>query len=176
MEKALRIILPIVIIGLAYLLFESIAKPIREQKKIEMIESQIIERLEDIKSAQFAYRDLNGKFASSFDSLIYSMRNQDWPVIKVTGDPEDSTSVMSYDTSYIKLVKYAFPSKEVKLDSLPYVPFNKDGAKFDLEASVIEVNGTNVPVFQVQDPDPYNPKRALTLGDITQPVYSGNWE
>lgn len=176
MEKALRIILPIVILGLIYLVYDSIARPIREQKKIDKIEGKIIERMGKIKTAEFAYRDLKNTFASNFDTLIYALENERWPIVKAVGDPEDTTSVMTFDTTYISLYEHAFPMKDVKLDSILYVPYNPKGAKFTLEANVISINSTNVPVFKVTDPDPYNPKRGLVLGDLSQPVYTGNWE
>lgn len=176
MEKALRIILPLAIIVLAYFVYDSIARPIREQKKIDQIEGKIIARLGHIKTAQFAYRDLNGKFSNNFDSLIYSLKNDQWPIVKAIGDPEDTTSQMVYDTTFVSLYEWAFPMKDVNIDSLAYVPLNPNGAKFIMQADIITINNTTVPVFQVMDPEPYNPKRALTLGDLSQPVYTGNWE
>lgn len=176
MEKALRIFLPLVIIVLAYLVYDSIARPIREQKKIAQIEEKIIVRLGHIKAAQFAYKDLTGKFSNNFDSLIYALKNEQWPIVKAIGDLEDSTTVMVYDTTFVSLYEWAFPAKDVNIDSLPYVPLNPDGAKFIMHADIITLNNTTVPVFQVEDPDPYNPERALILGDLTQPVYTGNWE
>lgn len=180
MEKALRIFLPLVIVVLAYLVYDSIARPIREQKKVANIEEKIITRLGHIKTAQFAYRDLNRNFTGSFDTLIYALKNEKWPIVKAVGDPEllalDSTAVVTYDTSYISLYEYAFPLADVNLDSLAFVPLNPNGAKFIMEADIITVNNTPVPVFQVTDPEPYNKARALTLGDMTQPVYTGNWQ
>ena len=176
MEKALRIILPLVILGLAYLVYDSIDRPIREQKKINHIEGKIINRIRQIKTAQFAYHDLKNSFAPNFDTLINAMNNEKWPIIKVVGDPEDTLSVVTYDTTYISLYEYAFPNKDANLDSLPFVPLNPNGAKFLMQADIITINNTQVPVFMVKDPEPYNEKRALTLGDMNQPVYSGNWE
>lgn len=176
MEKALRIILPIVILGLIYLVYDSIARPIREQKKIDLIEGKIKTRLLNIKSAQFAYRDQKGVFASNFDSLVVALKNEKWQIIKAVGDPEDTTTEMSFDTSYVSLYEHAFPQQDVNLDSISFVPMNPNNAKFEMEANVVSLNGTNVPVFQVRDPEPYNKKRAMTLGDMSQPIYSGNWE
>jgi hypothetical protein len=176
MQKVLRILLPLVIIVLTYLVIDSIAKPIREQKKVDQIEAKVIARMGQVKAAQFAYRDLTGKFTSSFDSLIYALKNEQWAIVKAIGDPEDTTSVMSYDTSYVSLYEYAFPLKDANVDSLAFVPMNPNGAKFIMQADIITVNNTQVPVFMVEDPEPYNPKRALILGDLSQPVYTGNWE
>ncbi|MBI1222713.1 MAG: hypothetical protein GC180_08940 [Bacteroidetes bacterium] len=177
MEKTLRIVLPIVILGLIYLVYDSIARPIREQKKIDFIEGKIKTRLLEIKAAQFAYRDQKGTFANNFDSLTNALKDEKWRIIKTIGDPNsDSASEVSYDTLYVSLYEHAFPMKDVNLDSLAYVPMNPNGAKFEIEANIISINGTNVPVFQVTDPEPINKARALTLGDLSQPVYSGNWE
>lgn len=176
MEKKLRIILPIVIVVLIYLVYDSIDRPIREQKKVSQIEGKIIERMRHIKMAQFAYRDLKNSFAPSFDTLINAMNNEKWPIIKVEGDPEDTLSVVKIDTTYISLYEYAFPNKDVVLDSLPYVPLNPNRVKFLMQSDIITVNNTSVPVFMLKDPEPYSKKRALTLGDLNQPVYTGNWE
>lgn len=176
MEKVLRIILPIVILVLSYLVYDSIATPMREQKKIAALEAKIIERLNHIKTAQFAYRELTNTFAPNFDTLIYVLRNGQMPRIKVEGDPEDTTSQLTYDTSYVSLYAYAFENVQVNLDSLAYVPLNPNGAKFKMEAGFVDINNTKVPVFQVEDPEPYNKQRALTLGSMVEPVYNGNWE
>lgn len=176
MEKALRYILPVIIIVLGYLLYKSVADPIREQAKVEYIESRIISRLENIKTAQFAYRDRFDKFAPNFDELVRALKNEQMPLIKVTGDREDSASVVTYDTSYVSLYNHAFGTNEVNLDSLPFVPESPDHVTFTMEANVINLNETNVPVFKVEDPKPYNKDRALRLGSTSEPIFTGNWE
>lgn len=177
MEKILRIVLPLVIVLLSYLVYESVAKPVREQKKIARMEARIIEKLELIKTAQMTYRDKHNLFANDFDILITALKDEKMPLIKVIGDPEDTLSTVVYDTSYIPLSEAAFGKTSVNLDSLPYVPFNPQGAKFLMAADTIEKNGVGgIPVFEVSDPKPYNKKRALKVGSLTEPVYTGNWE
>lgn len=176
MEKVLRIGLPILIIVLGYLVYESIAGPMREQKKVEALEARIVSRLQNIRTAQFAYRDKNNQFASSFDELIRALKEDKIAVIKKEGDEEDTLSVVTTDTMFVLLQDYAFPAQKANLDSIMFVPGNPNGAKFRMSADIITVNGVKVPVFLAEDPEPYNKKRALRVGSLSDPVYTGNWE
>ncbi|TNE81048.1 MAG: hypothetical protein EP332_05470 [Bacteroidetes bacterium] len=176
MEKALRFILPVIIIALAFLLYKSVADPIKEQAKVDYIEGRIKERMGKIKQAQFAYRDRFDKFAPSFEELNRAMNDEKMPLIKVTGDKEDTNSVVVYDTTYISLYEHAFGETKVNLDSLPFVPENADKVKFEMKADVIVVNETPVAVFMIKDPKPYSKKRGLILGSTSEPIFTGNWE
>jgi len=182
MEKALRIGLPIVILVLGYVLYESVAGEVREREKIAKIEGAIIDRMNNIKEAQFAYRDTYNKFAKDFDELTRAMREDKRPIVKTINltAADGSDSAVAGDTTFVSLKQIAFGAgaEDINLDSMSYVPYNPNNAKFKMDADIIEV-GTDrilVPVFEVKDPEPYNEERTLTLGSLFEPQFTGNWQ
>lgn len=70
MKIILQIVLWILIIFLGYKLYNSIMGPVEFNKQKEERYKEVIAKLKDIKSAQVAYQELNGKFTGSFDSLV----------------------------------------------------------------------------------------------------------
>ncbi len=182
MEKALRIGLPIVILVLAFWLYESIAGEVRERKKIELIETAIKKKMNTIKDAQFAYRDKYGKFAKTFDELTRSMQNDQKLIVKTqnTEASDGSDSAVAGDSSYVSMMQVAFgaDADNVNLDSIAYVPYNPNGKKFEMDADIIRVGSDRllVPVFQIKDPEPYNEERTLIMGSLSEPKFTGNWQ
>lgn len=176
MEKVLRIVLPLVALVLAYLLYETIARPVRERKKAEAVEQQVKARLLLIRDAQMAYSSKYRSFAPDFTVLVNALKNEEVPVVKETGDPADTSASPSHDTTWLPMREAAFGNRRVNVDSLPFVPMNAKGTRFVLNAGTIEVNGRQVPVFEVYDPDPYKNTRSLRIGSMSEAIYTGNWE
>lgn len=177
MKIAIRIILYIFIAVLIYALYETIMRPIRYQEEVDQVETKIIDKLQLIRDAQLAYKDVKGKYANNWDSLIYVMKNGSYEVVKVFGDPDDSTSVYRLETMYIPISDSLF--KQESIDSLPYKPGT--GEKFVINASKIERNDVEVPVFEVYDPNPFSRKRKeednpLKVGSLSEATVNGNWK
>lgn len=173
-----KIILGIAVIVLAYTLYGVILEPIRYQAEVDRREAAIIERLNHVKNAQLSYKDVHGSFASNWDQLIASVKSDKLKILSMTGDPEDSTSVVKVDTIYVSIMDQYF--KGVAVDSLRFVPFSETGDTFLINAGTIKKNDISVPVFEVTDPNPYSKKRVkeknpLRLGNMFEPVYTGNW-
>ena len=97
-------ILPVCIIGLVYLLVDSISQPVRFNKEKAVREKVGIERLKDIRTLQDAYKSVNGKYTDSFDSLKNFYQNGDIIVKLQIGSRDDSTSV-----AHTKEVRKAVP-------------------------------------------------------------------
>ena len=94
MKKVLTIvILPILIIGLAYLLVASIMKPVDFQKEQKQREAVGIERLKDIRTLQEAFKSVYGRFSPTIDSLKDFYNNGKIKVVMQIGSMDDSVAV-----------------------------------------------------------------------------------
>ena len=87
------LILPIIIIGLVYLIVESIMEPIRFNEQKEAREEVAIQRLKDIRTLQVAFMSEKGHYAATVDSLKSFYNNEDMVVTLSIGSPDDSAAV-----------------------------------------------------------------------------------
>jgi len=149
-NNIIKILLLVVIIVLAYLVYESVMGPVRFNKSVEKRSSAVIQNLKDIRTAQMTYKNIHGKYTPSFDTLIDFLNSGTIPVIKMIPDPEDTTfSKTIRDTiGFIGVVDSLFKErKEFEVGGLRYIPFTENIA-FDLDAGVIEKGGVEVNVFE----------------------------
>jgi hypothetical protein len=177
MNRIVKIILSIVVIILIYLVYESIAGPMRETAEVERREKAVIAGLEKVRDAELAYKELKGVFTKDWDELIGTMKTGKFKLLIKEGDPDDSTSILRTDSVFASIKDSLF--KNYNLDSLPYVPFG-DGLKFELDAGTVMQNNVTVQVFEAKDPKPYGQKRReeknpLKVGSMFEATYSGNW-
>lgn len=172
----LKIALFLVILVMSYFLIETIAEPIRFEKEKNKRYAQVIERLKMIRTAQIAYRDAIGEFANDWESLVEITKNGQIKVVKVIGNPDDSTDILAgirYDTIMVSIADSFFPNYPI--DSLPFIPFT-NGKKFDLQAGKITKGNIQLSVFQVEDSAPFDPRKVLRVGSMSDANFSGNWE
>jgi len=193
MRIAVNLVLVLVILGLAYVLYQSIREPIAFNSERTKREQAVVDKLRTIRTAQEFYRDITGEFASDFDTLAYVLRYDSFSIIKVIGDPDDPsfTGEITYDTTYRPAYDTVL-ALNMNLDSLAYVPFG-GGTRFDIMADTTTYQGTNVNVVEVgtrratfmgpyADPrfarydQDYNPQSVLKFGDLNSPKLAGNWE
>lgn len=160
MRAAIKIVLALAIILLGYLLIESIMKPIRFNKEREKRETATISRLEDIRTAQVAFKDKYGRYTGNFDSLINFVKYDSFPVVRAIGSIPDSLylegmteeeaikqGLIIRDTMYVSVLDSIFFPK-YPIDSLHHVPFS-DTARFFLGAAEIETGSkVKVKVFE----------------------------
>ncbi len=160
MRAAIRIVLALAIILLGYLLIESIMKPIRFNKEREKREDATISRLEDIRTAQVAFKDKYGRYTGSFDSLINFVKYDSFPVVRAIGSIPDSLylegmteteaiklGLIIRDTMYVSVLDSIF-SPMYPIDSIRHVPYS-DTAEFFLGATEIETGSkVKVKVFE----------------------------
>ena len=193
MKLAINLILAAIVVGLIWVLINSIREPIAFKAERQKREQAVIDRLMMIRKAQEAFRDIKEGFAPSFDSLKKVLRSDSFMVINVEGDPDDPnfTGVVTYDTFYFPAYD-SIVSLGIHLDSMEYVPFG-GGATFDIAADTITYQSTLVNVVEVGtkrktymgrfgDPryarydQSYNPESIIKFGDMNKPNLSGNWE
>ncbi len=166
----------VVIVVLTYFLVETIAEPIRFEKEKDRRYAHVIERLKNIRTAQLAYRDVKGEFADDWDKLLDVVKNENLRFIKVIGNPDDSLDILKgieYDTIYVPIIDTFFVG--INVDSLPFIPF-AEPEKFTLTAGKIKKGNIDVNVFEVVDSKPFDPRKVLKVGSMSDANVSGNWE
>lgn len=193
MRLVINLFLAAVVIGLVWLLISSIREPIAFKAEKERREQAVIDKLMEIRTAQDLFRNITEGFAPSFDSLSDVLRNGDFAIVSVIGDPDDPnfTGEIIYDTTYSPAID-SIRALGINLDSLPLVPFG-NGARFEIAADTITYQKTIVPVVEVgvkrkvfmgkyadkrfaRYDQKYDPEKPLKFGSMNSPQLSGNWE
>ena len=173
------LILPIIIIGLVYLIVESIMEPIRFNEQKEAREEVAIQRLKDIRDLQVAFKSETGHFTPSIDSLKDFYNNGTIKVVMQIGSNDDSLAVVN--TQKLKKrnpritpqqmlqldvkgehlvfsIENEIPVRDTlfsgrpdfSIDSLAFIPFCGDS--IIMESAVKRVSGVNVPLFEASMP------------------------
>lgn len=159
-------------------------KPINFNEQKDIRYKEVIQKLKEIRTAQMAYKEVKGSFAKNFDDLLYVIKNEKLMLVKVVGNPDDTTQVIRRDTLYVPVRDSLF-APAYRVDSLPYIPFG-NGEKFSIDAGEIERGKVRVQVFEVRasneiilnglDEKYYDKKKGLQVGSMTEPIYTGNFE
>lgn len=151
-NNIIKVLLLVIIFVLAYLVYESIMKPVRFNKDVTKRSDAVIQNLKDIRSAQMAYKNINSKYIGSFDTLIDFLKNGEIPVVKMVPDPTDTTFTKTItDTlGFIPVIDSLFGRRHnFDVNTLKYVPFSEN-VEFTLGADVIEKGGVRVNVFEAK--------------------------
>lgn len=184
-KQVTKITLPLIIIGFLFFLVKIIIAPINFEKETNYRYDFIKEKLIEIRSAQLAYKQKYGQFTSSFDQLINFVKTDSFVLVQKT-----DTLVEYYNTIYREIqfkdtmlidtlgtvsVLDSLFKKGYAIDSLAYVPPINE-LQFELRAGVINKSKIDVPVFEARDPDPYDKRRTLMIGSMTEANLNGNWQ
>ncbi len=194
------VIFPLLILFLAYLVYESIMKPVRFDKEFAYREDVGKERLKNIRTLQVAYKAENGRFLSSIDSLVDFYKNGKITVVKQIGSMDDSVAVaqkrVHRDSITIFVRDTLLKDKMAIIDSIKFIPFS-GGKKVLMESVIKIVSGVNVPLFEASMPyddillgldrqlivnlkaskEDMGRYPGLRVGSITNPNNNaGNWE
>lgn len=199
MKKTLvQIGLFIVIVALGYFVYDSIMKPVRFNKEKRQREKVVIERLKDIRSSQFIFKQLNGSYAPNFDTLISFLKIAEIPVVKIIPDPNDTTYTLTINDTirYINVADSLFGKRDnYQYTQLMTIPFS-GGKFFALQSDTIERGGVEVHVFEAKAPftsflngmneqaviniiakfEDIERYPGLRVGSLTEPSTDGNWE
>lgn len=163
-------------IVLGYLIYNTIIGDVRRQAEIESVDEQVIEKLKLIRDAQVAYRQINGKYAADFPTLINGIKNGKIAKYKKSGDKDKNPdAVVRIDTTYVDAMTEVFKTQEYPIENLGLVPPG-DTATFKMEIGSVVKNDVKLPTFQVTDPHPFNPERTLQVGSLYDAIDFGNWE
>ncbi|HLO90936.1 MAG TPA: hypothetical protein VK172_07195 [Lentimicrobium sp.] len=194
----LKLALAVVIIGLGYLLYASIMKPVRFEAEVARRNEQIVNRLKDIRTAETLYKQFNNSYTSSFDTLTNFLKTGKIPVVKMIADPNDTTFTRSISDTvgYINIADSLYGKrKNFKMEDLAVIP-HTDGRKFEIKTSKIDKGGVMVSVIEILVPYEYylydmpeqdvvnlakrqeriNKYPGLKMGSLTEASTDGNWE
>ncbi|HLW07164.1 MAG TPA: hypothetical protein VKY45_06325 [Marinilabiliaceae bacterium] len=163
MKTIIQVLLAIAIVVLGYMCVESINKPVRFQKEYQGRVDKVVERLKEIRSAQVAYKSVNGVYTHSFDSLRSFIAHDSLPMVRMEGSLTDSMiaagmtelmalkqGIIKRDTTRISVLDSLFSKKRWMPDSISYVPFT-DKKQFEMGAGVIKTaSGVDVSVFEAK--------------------------
>ncbi len=191
MRLIINLVLWLVIAGLLFYLVSSIYEPINFNAEKDKRESAVQAKLQEIRTAQLAYRGIVGEYAHSFDTLEQVLNTDSFKIIRVFGNPDDEDAKITRETFYVH-ARDSVDRLGINLDSLRYVPFT-DGKSFEVTAQMIEYQSTTVPVVEVKVPirdymgpfaaakytrydNNYKPDNVRKFGDLGKPSTAGNWE
>jgi hypothetical protein len=192
-------ILLVLVLVLGFKLYSIIQEPIVFNSLKEQRYAKVIERLENIRDAQQAFKGEYGTYTDNMAVLV-GFVDTGHVTIKLRKD----SSFLSYNKVYQqdmmkdtlivrvigrkKVIGEVFP-EGFEAASLARVPFNET-AQFTMGKGVIEKNKVQVPVFEAKVGDtlifadvyerfkPYIKDRnhALQIGSLVEPTLSGNWK
>lgn len=195
MKTIIQIALTIVILVLAYFVYDSVMEPVRFRQVTQEREAEIIQRLKDIREVQRSHRSRHGRFTGDLDSLINFFKTDSLALVRAIGSVPDTLTeteavrlgIVERDTIWIAARDSLLRRADYPIDSLPYVPYG-DGERFEMEAAKIERGLVELPVF-VASVQPivymgdvenwrvyYTRDEGLRVGSMEEAVLDGNWE
>jgi len=197
-QNIIKVLLLVVIIVLAYMVVESVMRPVRFNKSVKERSQAVIQNLKDIRAAQMTYKTINGHYMADFDTLIDFLKNGEIPVVKMVPDPEDTTfSKTIRDTiGFIPVIDSLFHSRQsFTVENLKFVPYTEND-QFKLAAGIIEKGGVEVNVFEatvhyekllkglneqmvanlIAAKEQIERYPGLKVGSMTEASTDGNWE
>jgi hypothetical protein len=160
MKTGIQAFLWLLCIFFSYKIYDSINKPINFNEVKYNRYYDVIDRLKEIRTAQIAYKDVNGVYSNNFDSLVNFIDNGIFTLLE-----KRDSSYLEYDRVYrIDMLK-----EIVVIDTLGFVSVKdslfKDNASykemkkipikgidtvFQIDARIIMINDYKAPVFEVR--------------------------
>ena len=190
MRYAISFLLVLLIGFLAYMLFANIKEPITFHAEKTAREEVVFNKLDQIRESQTIFKDITGKFAHDFDTLISVLKTDSIEFVKVIGDPDSEDEFITTYT-YSPAID-SIRAMGINLDSLRYVPFSSTGKHFDIKADTITYQQTLVHVCEVgtrykefmgkyasekfaRYDNLYKPSGQVKFGNMEKPTLNGNW-
>lgn len=194
MKLVIQLLLWVAIIVLGYLIFNSVYDPIQFNDVKEERYAKVIDRLEDIREAELAYREVTGRFAGDFDELIEFIDTAQFTLTQrrdtTVFDQEyfETYGVDQYiETVVIDTLGFASVQDslfgDTNYENMMEVPIEGVDANFELEAGTIMVNENPIPVFEAKiakevilyDQDPMlvrNEEQMVSVDQVNGPFIS----
>lgn len=153
-------ILWLLIVFFSYKIYTSINSPINFNKVKTERYKKVINRLKEIRTAQIAYKDVNGIYSNNFDSLVSFIENGIFTLVE-----KRDSSFLEYNRTYrIDMLKEVIvidtlgtvsvkdslfkDNDDYKLMS--QIPIEGVDEKFTINSQIINKNNYKVPVFEVK--------------------------
>ncbi|HAQ64833.1 MAG TPA: hypothetical protein DCR43_03115 [Bacteroidales bacterium] len=198
MKTVIKIVLALIIVGLSYLVYESIMTPVRFDQAKNLRYDAVVQKLKDIRDIERFFRAGNKRYTANWDSLVAFARIGQIPVIKMVADPTDTTFSRSItDTiGFISVYDSLFGKRQnFRIEDISIVP-GSNGQKFEIHAGKIDKGGMFADVYEVlahnnsilagldeqlvrnlnkvrEDIDKYP---GLKIGSMVEVTTDGNWE
>ncbi|MGN0191722.1 MAG: hypothetical protein ACI39U_08715, partial [Candidatus Cryptobacteroides sp.] len=170
----------VVIILLAIFTVQSVMQPIKFNKAKDAREKIAIQQLKDIRDLQVAFKSVNGRYTSSFDTLITFYKSGKMKVVMKVGSMDDSLAVVNTKAlkkknpkitaeqmlelvaqgqrlvftteSEIPVSDTLFTRREdFNVDAIGIIPFS-EGQPVEMESTIRMVSGVQVPLFEAAMP------------------------
>ena len=90
-------ILPLIIVGLTVAIVKSVMEPVDFNKHKAYRESIAVQRLKDIRDLQVAFKNVNGRYASTIDSLKMFYNEGKMKITLQVGSKDDSLAMANTD-------------------------------------------------------------------------------
>ena len=151
----INVVLFAVVVFLAIKVIQSIKAPIDFRNEKKARETQIVQRLKDIREAEIQYKQAYNRYTGSFDSLIAFCNNYEIPIVNMIPDPEDTTFTKTINDTigFVLVSDSLFGNRNgFNINDLRYVPFSDPVTEFELQDSIIKRGGISVPVFELKTP------------------------
>ncbi|MCB0794555.1 MAG: hypothetical protein KDB88_07435, partial [Flavobacteriales bacterium] len=176
-------------IGLGYRDYRSVQEVIEFNEQKREYDSQVIQGLKDVRTAQLAYKQANGVFANDLNALKTFVKQGSIPMIRAIGQvPDTLTEEEALELKIIVRDTIEVPA----LDSLFLNPRAMEGRVFPFEpdafvnnvvtkepfilrSGTINSSGRDVPVFVAKDRTPMVKGDTLMVGSLEKASTSGNW-
>ncbi|WP_411768722.1 hypothetical protein [Winogradskyella sp. A3E31] len=204
-KPLIHLVLWALIIYLGYITFMSVYGEIQFNKLKDKRYAIVIERLQDVRDAQLAHKEVTGKYTDSFDNLIKFIDTAKVPITQRRdtsivdeeatrrfGGVETLKTLVLIDTLGYYTVKDSLFKGKDTYKNLADVGVGKEGAKFELKAGTLD----DIPVFEAsvdksivlfdQDNNLVNKEKqtvsvdgvngpTITVGSMTEVKTTGNW-
>jgi hypothetical protein len=148
--------------ALAYLIWDGIRTPIDFDKERKARYDEVIANLKDIRKAQIAFRDVNGKFCGDWDSLINFIKYDSLRQIRKEGMLTDSMieagldekaalkkGLIIRDTVRVSVLEDVF-GLDYPIDEIKVIPNSGGQIYFLAQTVIITGSGISVPVFEAR--------------------------
>jgi len=198
LKLILQIFLALGIITLIWFIYDSVKSPIRFAAENVSRREVVIQKLKDIRTLQNTYLTMNGRYCSTFDSLITFAKNEKIPIVEVKFSADDSLKLnpLKDTVAFKPILDSLFKNrKDFNIDNIGVIPYsNLNGEKanyFDMKVgtSFSAQGNVNVNVISVFAANKYflkgtdyaddpkiDPNDGLRFGSMTDPSTDGNWE
>jgi hypothetical protein len=194
----IKVVLGIIIVVLAYLIYESIMRPVRFNAATSGREAKVITRLIDLRTSQQFFKREHNRYTASFDTLLNFLNTGKIPEVRMIPDPTDTTFTRTIrDTlGYVKVADSLFYKRQsFTIDSLRYIPYG-NGQEFEMAAGQVDRGGIKVGVYEIKAPytvflkgldrqlvtnlikskEDIDRYPGLKVGSMEEPSTDGNWE
>lgn len=159
MKKVFQLLLLVVIVGLGYLLFREFATPMEFQNIQKQRDTEVVNRLKDIRQAQRAYRQVYQKFTPSMDTLINFVMSDSMIYERAVGSADDSLAVAQ---GRVRREQFKMPVRDTvfsgrnltnaQIEDFRNIPYG-NGQKIIMDAGTLETgSGVVIQVFEAKAP------------------------